>query len=173
MPVLNVDRADFLREEDIVIFEDSVAKFLDEHAPSSRVEKWREAGIVERAMWREAGEAGPSVLGHPGGLRRRRRRLSPRGRPDGADHQEGGQRLFRLAAQRDRRALHPALRLRRAEEELAAEDGLRRIHRRHRDVRAGRGFGPAGHQDLGATGRQSLRPQRAEDLHQQRPARRY
>ena len=48
MPVLNVDRADFLTEEDIVIFENSVAKFLDEHAPPSRVEKWREAGIVER-----------------------------------------------------------------------------------------------------------------------------
>jgi acyl-CoA dehydrogenase len=65
MPVLNVDRADFLREEDIVIFEESVAKFLDEHAPPSRVEKWREAGIVERAMWREAGEAGPLCLAIP------------------------------------------------------------------------------------------------------------
>jgi len=58
MPVLNVDRADFLKDEDIVIFEDSAAKFLDEHAPPTRVEKWREAGIVERAIWREAGEAG-------------------------------------------------------------------------------------------------------------------
>ena len=65
MPVLNVDRADFLKDEDIVIFEDSVAKFLDEHAPPSRVEKWREAGIVERAMWREAGEAGLLCLAIP------------------------------------------------------------------------------------------------------------
>ena len=37
MPALNIDRADFLKEEDIVIFEDSVARFLDEHAPESRV----------------------------------------------------------------------------------------------------------------------------------------
>jgi acyl-CoA dehydrogenase len=65
MPVLNVDRADFLKEEDIVIFEDSAAKFLDEHAPPPRVEKWREAGIVERAMWREAGEAGLLCLAIP------------------------------------------------------------------------------------------------------------
>ena len=73
MPVLNVGRADVLAEEEIVIFEDSVAKFLDEHAPPSRVEKWRKAGIVERAMWREAGEAGflclavPDAYGGAGG----------------------------------------------------------------------------------------------------------
>ena len=65
MPVLNVDRADFLKDEDIVIFEDSVAKFLDQHAPPARVEKWREAEIVERAMWREAGEAGLLCLAVP------------------------------------------------------------------------------------------------------------
>ena len=73
MPVLNVGRADVLAEEEIVIFEDSAAKFLDEHAPPSRVEKWRKAGIVERAMWREAGEAGflclavPEAYGGAGG----------------------------------------------------------------------------------------------------------
>ena len=65
MRVLDVDRAEFLRDEDIVIFEDLVAKFLDQHAPSSRVEKWREAGIVERAIWREAGEAGLLCLAVP------------------------------------------------------------------------------------------------------------
>jgi acyl-CoA dehydrogenase len=65
MPVLNVGRAGLLAEEEIVIFEDSVAKFLDEHAPPSRVETWRKAGIVERAMWREAGEAGLLCLAVP------------------------------------------------------------------------------------------------------------
>ena len=65
MPALNIDRADFLKAEDIVIFERSVARFLDEHAPESRVAKWREAGIVERAMWREAGEAGLLCLTVP------------------------------------------------------------------------------------------------------------
>jgi long-chain-acyl-CoA dehydrogenase len=65
MSVLNVDRADVLKDEDIVIFEDSVAKFLDEHAPPARVERWREAGIIERAAWREAGEAGLLCLAVP------------------------------------------------------------------------------------------------------------
>jgi len=65
MSVLNVDRADFLKEEDIVIFEDSAAKFFDEHAPPARVARWREAGIVERAAWREAGEAGLLCLSVP------------------------------------------------------------------------------------------------------------
>ena len=65
MAALNIDRADFLKQEDIVIFENSVARFLDEHAPVSRVAKWREAGIVERAMWREAGEAGLLCLSVP------------------------------------------------------------------------------------------------------------
>jgi acyl-CoA dehydrogenase len=65
MPALNIDRAEFLMDEDIVIFEDSAAKFLDEHAPPARVERWREAGIVERAMWREAGQAGLLCLAIP------------------------------------------------------------------------------------------------------------
>jgi acyl-CoA dehydrogenase len=65
MPALNIDRADFLREEDIVIFEKSVEKFLDERAPESRVAKWREAGVVEHAIWREAGKAGLLCLSVP------------------------------------------------------------------------------------------------------------
>jgi acyl-CoA dehydrogenase len=65
MAALNIDRADFLKQEEIIIFEDSVGKFLDEHAPESRVAKWRAAGIVERAMWREAGEAGLLCLSVP------------------------------------------------------------------------------------------------------------
>jgi acyl-CoA dehydrogenase len=65
MPALNIDRADFLKQEEIIIFEGSVGKFLDEHAPESRVAKWRAAGIVERAMWREAGEAGLLCLSVP------------------------------------------------------------------------------------------------------------
>ncbi len=65
MPTLNIDRAEILRDEDIIIFEDSAAKFLDEHAPPARVEKWRQAGIVERAVWREAGEAGLLCLAIP------------------------------------------------------------------------------------------------------------
>jgi acyl-CoA dehydrogenase len=62
---LNVERPSFMAEEDIVIFEDAVGKFFDEHAPESRVAKWREDGIVERAMWNEAAEAGLAGLSLP------------------------------------------------------------------------------------------------------------
>jgi acyl-CoA dehydrogenase len=57
MGVLDIERADFFKDEDILIFEESVGRFFEEHAPPDRVEKWRRDGIVERAMWREAGEA--------------------------------------------------------------------------------------------------------------------
>jgi acyl-CoA dehydrogenase len=73
MSVLNIQRPDFLREESVVQFEDMVAKFCDAHAPESRAAKWRNEGIVERAMWREAGEAGllclmiPEEYGGAGG----------------------------------------------------------------------------------------------------------
>ena len=65
MGVLQVERPAFMAEEDIVIFEDAVAKFFDEHAPESRVAKWREEGVVERAMWNESAEAGLACLSIP------------------------------------------------------------------------------------------------------------
>jgi acyl-CoA dehydrogenase len=65
MPVLNVDRTPSLADEEIVLFENSVARFFDAHAPESRVAKWREDGIVERAMWTEAAEAGLALLSTP------------------------------------------------------------------------------------------------------------
>ncbi|HRD45242.1 MAG TPA: acyl-CoA dehydrogenase family protein [Caulobacter sp.] len=65
MSVLQVPRPAFMAEEDIVIFEDAVAKFFDEHAPESRVAKWREDGVVERALWTEAAEAGLACLSIP------------------------------------------------------------------------------------------------------------
>ena len=73
MAALDIERADFLKDDDIVIFENSVGKFFDEHAPPERVESWRREGIVERSFWREAGEAGllclavPEEYGGPGG----------------------------------------------------------------------------------------------------------
>ncbi len=65
MGVLNLERPAFLAEEDLVIFEDAVGKFFDEHAPESRTAKWREDGIVERALWNEAAEAGLACLSIP------------------------------------------------------------------------------------------------------------
>ena len=65
MSVIAFDRPDFLREEEIVMFGDSVAKFFDAHAPESRVAKWRSDKIVEREMWNEAGAAGLLCLSMP------------------------------------------------------------------------------------------------------------
>jgi acyl-CoA dehydrogenase len=51
MSVLNVERPDFMAEEDIRMFEATVIKFFDQHAPAERTEKWRKEKVVERAMW--------------------------------------------------------------------------------------------------------------------------
>ena len=73
MAALDIDRAEFLREDEIAIFANSVEGFFERHAPPERVEKWRREGIVERSFWREAGEAGllclavPEAYGGPGG----------------------------------------------------------------------------------------------------------
>ena len=65
MSVLNLDRSPSLAEEDIVIFNDSVGRFFEEKAPESRVAKWREGGVVERAFWTESAEAGLACLSIP------------------------------------------------------------------------------------------------------------
>ena len=58
MPVIAVPDPEFMADEEIAVFRDAVGKFFDQHAPEKRVEKWREDGMVERAFWEEAGEAG-------------------------------------------------------------------------------------------------------------------
>ena len=73
MSVLAVEKPAFMAQEDLNIFEDAVGRFFDDHAPESRVAKWREAGVVERAMWDEAADAGllgvslPEEYGGAGG----------------------------------------------------------------------------------------------------------
>jgi acyl-CoA dehydrogenase len=61
MSVLGVPDPEILRDEELLIFADSVGKFLAEHAPPERVATWRENGIVERSFWHEAGQGG--ILG--------------------------------------------------------------------------------------------------------------
>jgi len=58
MPVIDVPDPEFMQDEEIAVFRDAVGKFFDQHAPQKRVEKWREDGMVERAFWEEAGQAG-------------------------------------------------------------------------------------------------------------------
>ncbi len=65
MSALNVDRPDFMAEEDIRMFEDAVVKFFAQNAPAERVEKWRKEKVVERAMWEESAAAGLLGLSTP------------------------------------------------------------------------------------------------------------
>jgi acyl-CoA dehydrogenase len=65
MGILNIDRTQSMQDEEIRMFEDSVGRFFDQHAPESRVAKWREAGVVERGMWTEAAEAGLLCISMP------------------------------------------------------------------------------------------------------------
>ena len=71
--MLEVAEPDFMMDEDLRIFTDSVARFLEREAPPERVAKWREAGRVEREFWTKAGEEGflgvsvPAEYGGAGG----------------------------------------------------------------------------------------------------------
>jgi acyl-CoA dehydrogenase len=65
MSILNVPRPAFMDDEEIVLFEDAVSRFLDAEAPPQRVQSWREAGMVERDFWTTAGQAGMLGLSLP------------------------------------------------------------------------------------------------------------
>lgn len=58
MPALYVQTPAYMADEEIALFADSVSRFLDKHAPREEVQRWREAGIVPRSFWLEAGAAG-------------------------------------------------------------------------------------------------------------------
>ena len=45
-------------DEELVMFDDSVSRFLRDRMPAERLGRWRADGIVERAAWTEMGEAG-------------------------------------------------------------------------------------------------------------------
>jgi acyl-CoA dehydrogenase len=56
--------------ETLALFRDSIGRFLDRHAVPE-LERWREAGVVDREFWRLAGAAGllsPSVPEEYGGV---------------------------------------------------------------------------------------------------------
>ncbi|MDB5584177.1 MAG: acyl-CoA dehydrogenase [Bradyrhizobium sp.] len=71
--MLEVAEPDFMMDDDLRIFADSVARFLDREAPATRVQKWRDEGCVERDFWTKAGEQGflgvsvPAEYGGAGG----------------------------------------------------------------------------------------------------------
>lgn len=73
MSFLGVIQPSFMDDEEIRMFEGSVSRFFEQHAPPERTAKWRADGMVERAFWTEAGQAGllgvsiPAEYGGAGG----------------------------------------------------------------------------------------------------------
>ena len=65
LSVLNVDRPDFLQDEEIRMFEDSVARFFEQNAKPADVDRWRANHCVDRDMWTRAGESGLLNLSIP------------------------------------------------------------------------------------------------------------
>ncbi len=132
-------------------------------------DQWEKDGQVDREVWRKAGAAGPALLRRRRGVRRRGRQGLPlQRRAHRGDHPRRRQRRRLPGAQRRDRPLHQRAGERRAEAALAARAGLRRPDLRDRDDRARRRLGPAGHPHLGGRQGRPLRPQRLEDVHQQR-----
>lgn len=58
MPVLNVPTPASMAAEELALFRDSTARFLDRHAGPEKLDRWRQDGVVERALWTKAGAAG-------------------------------------------------------------------------------------------------------------------
>ena len=58
MPALDVPPPACMRDPEIELLADSAARFFEREATPARIQRWRDAGQVERAFWRQAGEAG-------------------------------------------------------------------------------------------------------------------
>lgn len=58
MAAIDVPQPAFMAEEELCLFADSVDHFLRKWASPAQTAAWRDEGMVPRALWREAGEAG-------------------------------------------------------------------------------------------------------------------
>ena len=68
MNILNVPAPDFMAEEEIILFSDSVGKWIDEHAPPEKMAEWIANSSVPRELWTEAGRGGPAGPVHARGM---------------------------------------------------------------------------------------------------------
>jgi len=53
-----------MNDESVELFRQTARRFFEDHAPDDKIDAWRDAGIVDRDLWREAGKLGllcPSV----------------------------------------------------------------------------------------------------------------
>ena len=62
MNVITTPSPDFMLEEEITLFSDSVGKWIDEHAPPEKVQQWIADSSVPRQLWNDAGDAGLLTL---------------------------------------------------------------------------------------------------------------
>ena len=89
---LNVPEPDFMAEEEVALFADSVARWVDDNAPPEEVQKWIANSSVPRDLWNRAGEAGllnisaPEEYGGMGGDYRHEVVLMQQLGLKGADH---------------------------------------------------------------------------------------
>ena len=58
MPVVDVKTPDFMDDEELRIFAEGARRFLSAEATPEAVKRWRAQGMVDRDLWRRAGEAG-------------------------------------------------------------------------------------------------------------------
>ncbi len=65
MSPLSVLEPDFMAEEEVTLFADSVARWIDDHAPPEAVQSWIANSSVPRELWNQAGEAGLLNLSAP------------------------------------------------------------------------------------------------------------
>lgn len=65
MNVITTPSPEFMLEEEITLFSDSVGKWIDEHAPPEAVQSWIANSSVPRQLWNDAGEAGLLGLSMP------------------------------------------------------------------------------------------------------------
>jgi acyl-CoA dehydrogenase len=92
MSPLNIPDPDFMAEEEVVLFADSVARWIDDNAPPEEVQRWIANSSVPRDLWNRAGEAGllnisaPEDYGGVGGDYRHEVVLMQQLGLKGADH---------------------------------------------------------------------------------------
>jgi acyl-CoA dehydrogenase len=73
MPALDVPTHAFMDDPELTMLADQAGRFFEQEAPPERIDRWREAGQVERDFWRQAGAAGllgasiPTEYGGAGG----------------------------------------------------------------------------------------------------------
>jgi len=65
MNVLQVAEPDFMLEEEVTLFSDSVGRWVDDHCPPEEIERWKDDGIVPRELWEKAAQAGLSCVSTP------------------------------------------------------------------------------------------------------------